>query len=93
MKSLEWYLKYIQRFDPLSVEEEKLTMLKAKQGSASAREKILNHNLRFVVSVAKKYQNQGMPLEDLISEGNRGLVKAYEKFDISKQVRFITYAV
>ena len=93
MKSLEWYLKFIQRFDPLSVDEEKITMLKAKQGSVSAREKILNHNLRFVVSVAKKYQNQGMPLEDLISEGNKGLIKAYEKFDISREVRFITYAV
>ncbi len=93
MKSLEWYLKFIQRFDPLSVSEERVTMLKAKNGDKIAREKILNHNLRFVVSVAKKYQNQGMPLEDLISEGNRGLIKAFEKFDITRDVRFITYAV
>ena len=68
-------------------------MLKAKKGDNQAREKVINHNLRFVVSVAKKYQNQGMPLEDLISEGNRGLIKAYEKFDTSRNVKFITYAV
>jgi len=93
MDSLKWYLQYIQRFEPLSKAEEKIWMKKAKEGSASAKEKVISSNLRFVVSVAKRYQNQGIPLEDLISEGNKGLVKAYDKFDMTRDVKFITYAV
>ena len=93
MNSLKWYLEYIQRFDPMTKDEEREVLLKAKEGDKKAYEKVINHNLRFVVSVAKRYQNQGIPLEDLISEGNRGLVKAYKKFDTKKNVKFITYAV
>ena len=93
MESLKWYLEYIQRFEPMSKDEERVVMLKAKNGDKAARELIINSNLRFVVSVAKKYQNQGIALEDLISEGNKGLIKAYDKFDVSKNVKFITYGV
>ena len=77
----------------MTKDEEREVLLKAKAGDEKARDKIINHNLRFVVSVAKRYQNQGIPLEDLISEGNRGLVKAYTKFDVTKNVKFITYGV
>jgi len=69
-------------------------MKKAKKGDRAAYNELLNRNLRFVVSVAKKYQNQGLSLDDLISEGNAGLVVAFNKFDNNKfDVKFITYAV
>ena len=93
MSAIKWYLEYIRRFEPLTKENEAQLLLKAKEGSKSAYETIINCNLRFVVSVAKKYQNKGIPLEDLISEGNKGLVKAYHKFDTERNVKFITYAV
>ncbi len=69
-------------------------MKKAKNGNRDAYNELMNRNLRFVVSVAKKYQNQGMPLEELIAEGNAGLIVAFHKFDNKKfDVKFITYAV
>jgi len=87
------YLKGIKNFKPLTKEEEHGVFKKAKRGNKLAYEQLMNANLRFVVSVAKKYQNQGLLLEELIAEGNRGLVKAYHKFDITRNVKFITYAV
>ena len=87
------YMQEINRFPLLSkTEEEKLAKLVAK-GDKAAREKIVNSNLRFVIMVAKKYQGKGLPLEDLISEGNIGLLKAVEHFDPKKGYRLITYAV
>ena len=87
------YFDEIKNFDPLTREDEKETMLKAKAGNRRAYDKIINHNLRFVVSVAKTYQNKGLPLEELIGEGNLGLLKAFARFDTSRDVKFITYAV
>jgi len=90
---LTLYLQKIKQFEPLSKEKEHELIVAARSGDKLAYEQLMNANLRFVVSVAKKYQNQGLSLEDLIGEGNYGLVKAYYKFDITKDVKFITYAV
>lgn len=68
-------------------------MVKAKKGNKAAYDKVLNCNLRFVFQVAKSYQGKGLPLEDLIAEGNLGLVKAFDKFDLDRDVKFISYAV
>lgn len=87
------YLKDINRIPMLSREEEVELAQKAKAGDKNAKDKIVNANLRFVVSIAKKYQNQGMDLLDLISEGNLGLLNAIELFDIDKGYHFISYAV
>lgn len=87
------YLKEINKIPLLSFEEETELALKAKAGDKAARDKIVNSNLRFVVNVAKKYQNHGIDLIDLISEGNIGLLTAIEKFDVSKGYHFISYAV
>ena len=91
--ALKYYLDYIKKFEPMDKKTERKVMLKAKNGSNKAYETIINSNLRFVVSVAKKYQNRGIALDDLIAEGNKGLVKAYHKFDTERDVKFITYAV
>lgn len=88
--SLAAYLKEINRIPLLSNEEE---IELATANNAKAREKLVQSNLRFVVSVAKRYQNQGLPLADLISEGNIGLINAAERFDVTKGFRFISYAV
>lgn len=93
MAAIDIYLIEIRKFPPLTREEEKQTIINAKNGDKQAYELLIKSNLRFVVSTAKKYQGQGVDLEDLISEGNLGLVKAYEKFDISRNYKFITYAV
>ena len=91
---LESYLKEIRKYPPFTKEEEKIVIKKAKAGDRKAYEELMNRNLRFVVSVAKKYQNQGVPLDDLIAEGNTGLIIAFDKFDTVKyDVKFITYAV
>jgi RNA polymerase primary sigma factor len=90
---LSSYLKEINKVPLLSREEEKKYARLARQGQKEAREKLLQANLRFVVNVAKKYQNQGLPLTDLISEGNIGLIKAVERFDVDKGYHFISYAV
>jgi len=87
------YLKDINRYDLLTREEERDCALLASKGDAKSKEKLINANLRFVVNVAKQYQNQGLPLEDLISEGNIGLMNAIDKFDVSKGYHFISYAV
>jgi RNA polymerase primary sigma factor len=90
---LSIYLKEINRIPLLSREEEDSTAREAATGSRAARNKLVNANLRFVVNVAKKYQGQGLPLSDLISEGNIGLLNAIERYDVDKGYHFISYAV
>ena len=90
---LSTYLKTIDKIPLLTYDEEYELALKAKNGDKKAREKLINSNLRFVVSVAKKFRGQGMPLEDLINEGNMGLMTAVDKFEPEKGYHFISYAV
>ena len=90
---LSIYLKEINKIPLLSYEEETELALKAQKGDVAAKNKIVNANLRFVVNVAKKYQNHGLDFTDLISEGNIGLLTAIDKFDVSKGYHFISYAV
>ncbi len=92
-KSLDKYLQDISRIDLITAEEEVELAQKIKKGSQRALEKLVNSNLRFVVSVAKQYQNQGLTLPDLINEGNFGLVKAAQRFDETRGFKFISYAV
>jgi len=87
------YLKDINKYALLTREEERIFAIRSAKGDKSAKEKLIKANLRFVVNVAKQYQNQGLPLEDLISEGNIGLMNAIEKFDVTKGYHFISYAV
>ena len=91
--SLDKYLQEIGREDLITVEEEVELAQRIKQGDHAALEKLTRANLRFVVSVAKQYQNQGLSLPDLINEGNLGLIKAAEKFDETRGFKFISYAV
>ncbi|MGN0069196.1 MAG: RNA polymerase sigma factor RpoD/SigA [Prevotella sp.] len=91
--SLEKYLQEIGHEEMISVEEEVALAQRIKQGDRAALEKLTKANLRFVVSVAKQYQNQGLSLADLINEGNLGLLKAAEKFDETRGFKFISYAV
>lgn len=90
---LALYLKDINKIPMLSHEEQSDLADKAQKGDKKAQEKLVNANLRFVVNVAKKYQNHGLDLTDLISEGNLGLLTAVKKFDSSKGYHFISYAV
>jgi len=91
--SLEKYLQEIGREDLINAEEEVRLARKIKQGDQAALEKLTRANLRFVVSVAKQYQNQGLSLPDLINEGNLGLIKAAKRFDETRGFKFISYAV
>ena len=91
--SLDKYLQEIGREDLITVEEEVELAQRIKKGDQEALEKLTKANLRFVVSVAKQYQNQGLTLPDLINEGNLGLIKAAEKFDETRGFNFISYAV
>jgi RNA polymerase primary sigma factor len=91
--SLDKYLQEIGREELISVEEEVELAQRIKKGDQIALEKLTRANLRFVVSVAKQYQNQGLSLPDLINEGNLGLIKAAEKFDETRGFKFISYAV
>jgi RNA polymerase primary sigma factor len=90
---LRTYFNEISRIPLLTREQEDLYARAAAKGDKAAREKLINSNLRFVVSVAKKYQGHGMPLADLINEGNIGLIYAVEKFDVERGYHFISYAV
>lgn len=90
---ISMYLKDINRYPLLSREEENALAELAANGDKQAKDKIVKSNLRFVVNVAKKYQNHGVDLLDLISEGNIGLMTAIERFDVSKGYHFISYAV
>ncbi len=92
-ESLDLYLDEISRVPLLSRDEEIELARKAFRGSVAAQEKLARHNVRFVVSVAKKFQNRGVPLVDLIGEGNLGLMTAARKFDPDRGVKFISYAV
>jgi len=91
--SLDKYLQDISKYDLISAEEEAQFAVKIKKGDKVAFEKLIKANLRFVVSVAKQYQNQGLTLPDLINEGNIGLIKAANRFDETKGFKFISYAV
>ncbi len=91
--SIDKYLSEISKLPMLSEEEEVVIAKKIREGDTAAMEKLINSNLRFVVSVAKQYQNQGLSLNDLINEGNVGLIKAASKFDETKGFKFISYAV
>lgn len=91
--SLELYLKDISKNNALKAEEECRLAVEIKKGDKKALEKLINANLRFVVSVARNYQNQGLPLGELISEGNLGLIQAAKRFDEKRNFKFISYAV
>ena len=91
--SLDKYLQEIGKEELISVEEEVELAQRIRKGDQEALEKLTKANLRFVVSVAKQYQNQGLSLPDLINEGNLGLIKAAEKFDETRGFKFISYAV
>ncbi len=91
--SLDKYLQEIGKEELITVEEEVELAQRIKKGDRDALEKLTRANLRFVVSVAKQYQNQGLSLPDLINEGNLGLIKAAEKFDETRGFKFISYAV
>ncbi|WP_127131869.1 sigma-70 family RNA polymerase sigma factor [Pseudoflavitalea rhizosphaerae] len=92
-QSLEKYLQEIGKVELISPEEEVRLARRIKQGDQSALDKLTKANLRFVVSVAKQYQNQGLSLPDLINEGNLGLIKAAQRFDETRGFKFISYAV
>ncbi|MFT6850531.1 MAG: RNA polymerase primary sigma factor [Sphingobacteriales bacterium] len=92
-QSLDKYLHEIGKVDLISAEEEVILAQKIREGDQAALERLTKTNLRFVVSVAKQYQNQGLTLGDLINEGNLGLIKAAKRFDETKGFKFISYAV
>lgn len=91
--SLDQYLKEISQYPLIDRDEEVRLAQGIRAGEGEALDKLVRSNLRFVVSVAKKYQNQGVPLSDLINEGNLGLIRAAHKFDETKGIKFISYAV
>ena len=91
--ALEKYLQEVGREEMITVEEEAELASRIRKGDTKAMERLVKANLRFVVSVAKQYQNQGLSLPDLINEGNLGLIKAAEKFDETRGFKFISYAV
>lgn len=91
--SLDKYLHEISHFEMVTAEEEAVLAQRIKKGDIDALDRLIKANLRFVVSVAKQYQNQGLGLIDLINEGNIGLIKAAKRFDETKGFKFISYAV
>src|SRR2546430_9543212 len=92
-QSLDKYLHEIGKVDLITAEEEVILAQKIREGDQAALERLTKTNLRFVVSVAKQYQNQGLTLGDLINEGNLGLIKAAKRFDETRGFKFISYAV
>lgn len=91
---LDLYLKDLQRRKPINVKEERELIDKIKGGCEISKFKLIEANLRFVITMAKKYQNQGLPMEDLVGEGNMGLLEAAERYDyVSADTRFYSYAV
>lgn len=91
--SINLYFKDVSRYPLLTPEEEKEVAIKAKEGDQKAIDRLVTGNLRFVITVAKQYQGKGMPLVDLINEGNLGLIKSVPKYDPSKGFRFMSYAI
>jgi len=91
--SLQKYLREVAKLDMISSKEEEILTRRIRNGDQKAMERLINANLRFVVSVAKQYQYQGLPLADLINEGNVGLIKAASRFDETRGFKFISYAV
>jgi RNA polymerase primary sigma factor len=87
------YLQQINRIPMLSPQEEREVAIRAREGDREALDRLVQANLRFVVSVAKKYANQGVPIEDLVNEGNIGLMRAARRFDVDRGYKFISYAV
>ena len=92
-KSLDKYLNEISKVNMIDAQEEVILAQRIREGDQAALEKLVNANLRFVVSVSKQYQNQGLTLGDLINEGNLGLIKAAKRFDETRGFKFISYAV
>lgn len=92
-KALQNYLREISKYKTLSREEEHELGIKAKNGDANALNRLIQSNLKFVVKIAARYQNRGLTLSELISEGNIGLIKAIEKFDPEKDIKLISYAI
>src|SRR5574340_1707039 len=92
-QAVEKYLQEISKIGMITPEEETILAQKIKMGDQRALERLTTANLRFVVSVAKQYQHQGLSLSDLINEGNLGLIKAAQRFDETKGFKFISYAV
>ncbi len=91
--SVQHYLKELRRYPPMSRADEEETLRRARKGDARAVDKLITSNLRFVVSVALEYQGRGVPLADLIAEGNVGLMEALKRFDEKRGYKFISYAV
>ncbi|QNL48251.1 RNA polymerase sigma factor RpoD/SigA [Olivibacter sp. SDN3] len=92
-RSLSLYLTEVSKFELINADEEVTLAVRIREGDHAALERLTKANLRFVISVAKQYQHQGLVLEDLINEGNMGLVKAAKRFDETKGFKFISYAV
>lgn len=90
--AIKHYLREIQKTSLLTPKEEKALAARIDQGDKAARDKMIESNLRLVVKIAKRYINRGLPFIDLIEEGNIGLIKAVERFKLSKECRFSTYA-
>lgn len=93
MSQTDRYLRIIRKYTPLTKTEEREFFKKARAGDQAAYETIVKSNLRFVVSIAKNYVGKGLDIDELIQEGNYGLIKAYNKFDLDRNCKFITYAV
>ena len=91
--SLDKYLQEIGRVELITADEEVILAQRIRAGDKAALEKLIKANLRFVVSVSKQYQNQGLSLPDLINEGNLGLMKAAKRYDETRGFKFISYAV
>lgn len=91
--TVKTYYDELKRYKPITRSKERELLIKAKAGDLKAQNEILESNLRFVFNIASRYKGNGAPISDLISEGNLGLVKAIQKFDIDKNVKFISYAV